>query len=110
MPERAALGRTPKKFQLDYGSPTGFGRMVRMNRKQRFIEAVRLMAPKNHFVLQTAQLVSEEDLPPIVGVAAFELAATLDTLQKSWRFRIPLSPAKPGVGKEAKRATRANYR
>jgi len=62
-----------------------------MNRKQEFIEAVQLMAPKNHFIFQTAQLVPEEDLPPIVGVAAFELAATLETLQKSWRFRIPIT-------------------
>jgi hypothetical protein len=76
-----------------------------MNRKQKFIEAVQLMAPKNNFIFQTAQLVPEEDLPPIVGVAAFELAATLETLQKSWRFRIPI-----GSGSREGRERRAPRR
>jgi len=63
-----------------------------ISKKHQFVEAVKLMAPGNEFIARVARLVREEDLPPITGVAAFELAATLETLCKSWRFRRPLQP------------------
>ena len=72
---------------------------MKTNRKQQFTQAVRLLAPGNEFILKVANLVPERDLPPIAGVAAFELAATLETLQRSWRFRQPLRPC--GGGQQA---------
>jgi len=69
-----------------------FSEPMKANRKDQFTQAVRLLAPGNEFILKVASLVPESDLPPIAGVAAFELAATLETLQRSWRFRQPLRP------------------
>jgi hypothetical protein len=63
---------------------------MKPNRKAQFEKAVRMLAPGNQFIREVARLVPAEDLPPIAGVAAFELTATLETLQKSWRFRRPL--------------------
>src|SRR6266404_3963856 len=63
---------------------------MQTNRKRQFTQAVRLLAPGNEFILKVARLVPEAELPPIAGVAAFELTATLETLQRSWRFRQPL--------------------
>ena len=60
---------------------------MQTNRKRQFTQAVRLLAPGNEFILKVARLVPEADIPPIAGVAAFELTATLETLQRSWRFR-----------------------
>lgn len=80
---------------------------MQTNIKRQFTEAVRLLAPGNQFILKVARLVPEADLPPIAGVAAFELAATLETLQKSWRFRQPLLPScKQALGRRADRTRR----
>jgi len=66
---------------------------MQTNRKRQFTQAVRLLAPGNEFILKVARLVPEAELPPIASVAAFELTATLETLQRSWRFRQPLRPS-----------------
>jgi hypothetical protein len=63
-----------------------------MTPKLQFLQAVQQMRPSEAFIHGVAELVPEDLLPPITGVAAFELVATLDTLCKSWRFRRPLRP------------------
>jgi hypothetical protein len=63
-----------------------------MTPKLQFLQAVHQMRPSEPFIHRVAELVPEDLLPPITGVAAFELVATLDTLCKSWRFRRPLRP------------------
>jgi hypothetical protein len=70
-----------------------------MTPKLQFLEAVQQMRPSEPFIKRVAEMVPEDLLPPITGVAAFELVATLDTLCKSWRFRRPLRPVsrKPGL-------------
>ena len=66
-----------------------------MSPKLQFLEAVHRMSPSEPFIHRVAELVPDDLLPPITGVAAFELVATLDTLCKSWRFRRPLRPSLP---------------
>lgn len=66
-----------------------------MSPKLQFLEAVQRMSPSEPFIHRMAELVPDDLLPPITGVAAFELVATLDTLCKSWRFRRPLRPTLP---------------
>ena len=83
---------------------------MKTNRKDQFTQAVRLLAPGNEFILKVANLVPESDLPPIAGVAAFELAATLETLQRSWRFRQPLRPACGELPGSPKRRARRQAR
>ena len=61
-----------------------------MTPKLEFLQAVARMSPGEPFICRVAELVPDNLLPPITGVAAFELVATLDTLCKSWRFRRPL--------------------
>ena len=62
--------------------------------KRQFVEAVELMAPGNKFIADVARRVPQDMLPAIAGVAAFELASTLELLCKSWRLRRPLEPAR----------------
>jgi len=67
------------------------------------------MSPSEPFIQRVAELVPEDLLPPITGVAAFELVATLDTLCKSWRFRRPLRPtALPGRKSQTSRMARTS--
>jgi hypothetical protein len=68
-----------------------------MTPKLQFLQAVQQMRPSEPFIKQVAEMVPEDLLPPITGVAAFELVATLDTLCKSWRFRRPLRPCSKPV-------------
>ena len=58
--------------------------------KRQFVEAVLLMAPGNKFIADVARRVPQDMLPAVAGVAAFELASTLELLCKSWRLRRPL--------------------
>jgi hypothetical protein len=64
-----------------------------MSPKLQFLQAVHRMTPSEPFIRRVAELVPDDLLPPITGVAAFELVATLDTLCKSWRFRRRLRPS-----------------
>jgi hypothetical protein len=64
--------------------------------KRHFIEAVKLMAPGNKFIADVARRVPQDMLPAVAGVAAFELASTLEMLCKSWRLRRPLE-ARPAA-------------
>ena len=50
------------------------------------------MAPGNNFLAQVARLVPEEELPPLVGMAAFELVSTLEHIRSSWQLRRSLRP------------------
>jgi hypothetical protein len=52
------------------------------------------MAPGNKFIADVARRVPQDMLPAIAGVAAFELASTLELLCKSWRLRRPLTGEK----------------
>jgi hypothetical protein len=61
--------------------------------KRQFVQAVKMMAPGNKFIADVARRVPQDMLPAVAGVAAFELAATLDLLCKSWRLRRPLESA-----------------
>jgi hypothetical protein len=61
-------------------------------KKQQFLETVQAMVPGNTFISEVANHISEEMLPPMPGVAAFEFAFLLDTLCKSWRLRHPVEP------------------
>jgi hypothetical protein len=72
---------------------------MRMNQnKRQFIEAVKLMAPGNKFIADVARRVPQDMLPAVAGVAAFELASTLELLCKSWRLRRPLE-ARPAFSR-----------
>ena len=64
-----------------------------MTPKLQFLQAVHRMSPSEPFIQRVAELVPDDLLPPITGVAAFELVATLNTLCKSWRCRRPLRPS-----------------
>src|SRR5690349_7250239 len=66
-----------------------------MTPKLEFLQAVARMSPSEPFIRKVAELVPDDLLPPITGVAAFELVATLNTLCKSWRFRRPLRACPP---------------
>src|ERR1051326_8425048 len=46
-----------------------------MNKKQKFIQAVRILAPVNNFILELAHLVSDDDLPTCPGGAALDFVA-----------------------------------
>jgi hypothetical protein len=48
-----------------------------MNKKQKFIQAVRILAPDNNFIIELAHRVSEQDLPTCPGGAALEFVAAL---------------------------------
>jgi hypothetical protein len=48
-----------------------------MNKKQKFIQAVRILAPDNNLIIELAQRVSECDLPSFPGGAALEFVAAL---------------------------------
>ena len=61
--------------------------------KRQFVEAVELMAPGNKFIADVARRVPQDMLPAIAGVAALELASTLELLCKSWRLRRPIESA-----------------
>jgi hypothetical protein len=50
---------------------------VKMNKKQKFIQAVRILAPDNNFIIELAQRVREDDLPTCPGGAALEFVAAL---------------------------------
>ena len=70
---------------------TNAPKYTNLNRnKRQFVEAVLLMAPGNKFIADVARRVPQDMLPAIAGVAAFELASTLELLCKSWRLRRPL--------------------
>ena len=56
---------------------------VKMNKKQKFIEAVRLLAPDNNFIIELAHRVSEADLPTFPGGAALEFVAALTRITGS---------------------------
>jgi hypothetical protein len=66
-------------------------RSENQDRKEAFVAAVKILASRNQFIIQVARRVPEDMIPQTPGVAAFELAATLDTLCKSWRLRRPLN-------------------
>ena len=48
-----------------------------MKIKQKFLQAVRLLAPGDTFIFQIAERVPEDALPAAPGAAALELVATL---------------------------------
>jgi hypothetical protein len=48
-----------------------------MNKKQKFIQAVRILAPDNNFIIELAHRVREDDLPTCPGGAALEFVAAL---------------------------------
>jgi hypothetical protein len=50
---------------------------VKMNKKQKFIQAVRILAPDNNFIIELAHRVREDDLPTCPGGAALEFVAAL---------------------------------
>ena len=51
-----------------------------MNKKQKFIQAVRILAPDNNLIIELAHRVSEHDLPTCPGGAALEFVAALTRL------------------------------
>src|ERR1051326_1398189 len=69
-------------LRLDRFCPTPLLIIVRvkMNKKQKFIQAVRILAPDNNFILELAHLVSDDDLPTCPGGAALEFVAALTRL------------------------------
>jgi len=50
---------------------------MKMNKKQKFIQAVRILAPDNNFIIELAHRVREDDLPTCPGGAALEFVAAL---------------------------------
>lgn len=52
-----------------------------MNRKERFLKAVQLLAPGDEFILGLAQRVREEQLPAHPGAAALQLVVEAQRLQ-----------------------------
>lgn len=63
-----------------------------MNTKERFMQAVRLLAPGDQFILRAARDVREETLPLAPGGAALEFVAAMEKLKRS-EAPLPL-PAK----------------
>ena len=56
---------------------------MKMNKRDKFLRAVQILAPGNSFMLQVAQRVPEEQLPPAPGGMALELVAHLERLLTS---------------------------
>jgi hypothetical protein len=52
-----------------------------MNRKQKFMQAVRILAPGDQFILRAARGVREETLPMAPGGAALEFVATMEKVK-----------------------------
>src|SRR5215831_10312310 len=50
---------------------------MKMNKKQKFIQAVRILAPDNNLIIELAHRVREDDLPTCPGGAALEFVAAL---------------------------------
>jgi hypothetical protein len=50
---------------------------MKMNKQQKFIQAVRILAPDNYFIIELAHRVREDDLPTCPGGAALEFVAAL---------------------------------
>src|SRR5262249_16797639 len=50
---------------------------MKMNKRQKFIQAVRILAPDNNFIIELAHRVREDDLPTCPGGAALEFVAAL---------------------------------
>jgi hypothetical protein len=50
---------------------------MKMNKKQKFIQAVRILAPDNNFIIELAHRVRDDDLPTCPGGAALEFVAAL---------------------------------
>jgi hypothetical protein len=48
-----------------------------MNKKQKFIQAVRILAPDNNLIIELAHRVRDDDLPSCPGGAALEFVAAL---------------------------------
>jgi hypothetical protein len=55
--------------------------------KRKFLTAVWRMEPGNAFLTQIAELIPDEELPPVVGMAAFEFVSTIGLLRQTWRTR-----------------------
>jgi len=53
------------------------------NRKLQFLRAVRLLAPRDHLVLEFAERVPNSDLASLPGAAALEFVAAWHEFQKS---------------------------
>ena len=51
-----------------------------MNRKEKFLSAVRTLAPGDAHILRLAQRVSEDNLPEYPGAAALEFVAYVDRI------------------------------
>ena len=51
-----------------------------MNKKEKFLKAVKILAPHDQFILQTAQCVNEESLPVAPGGAALEFVVAMQRL------------------------------
>jgi hypothetical protein len=92
---------------------------MKTNTKRKFLIAVKTMATGNTFISQVAKSVPEQELPPLLGVAAFELISTLELLRRSWRFRRPLrrlptsvrrAPSRTATVRDGARRTDPNRR
>jgi hypothetical protein len=53
---------------------------MKMNKKEKFLRAVQILAPGNNLIMQVAQRVSEEQLPFSPGGMALELVAKMERL------------------------------
>lgn len=77
-----------------------------MNRKQKFMEAVRLLAPGDQFTIRAAQRVREETLPTAPGGAALEFVAAMEKVKNSDLHRITTGQALPRRQKRPSAALR----
>jgi hypothetical protein len=70
-----------------------------MNIKQKFLQAVQILAPGDTFILRIAERVREDDLPAVPGAAALELVANLARLAS--RTGCPRRAARYGLRRKA---------
>jgi hypothetical protein len=64
-----------------------------MKRKQRFLNAIKILAPGDTFVLKAAERVPEESLPVAPGGAALQLVVAMQNLRQAEGH--DFSPQKP---------------
>ncbi len=57
-----------------------------MKRKQKFLSAVKILAPGDALILRLARRVSEEELPAFPGAAALQFVAQLSRLTPNSRL------------------------
>src|SRR5438876_5662304 len=59
-----------------------------MNKKERFLKAVQILAPDDQFILQSAHCVAEDSLPAAPGGAALEFVVAMQRLTRpAWRCK-----------------------